>query len=541
MSGERTRIGIIFGVVALAAGGAGFYFFRIYQPKHALDEAQAEIATWETRWTAARGCLLGAAPASSRTSEALAIHELAVDPWDRASCTRLVGKLARGPGTDTGIAAIETAWTALDRSASLAASAFADHLSKSTLRLERLPAALDALDAARAALRAAAELPAETTAGTALAAAQLIPLADGSEPITKLEIEERETRELPSAHGAQYFARTATHELQLALAAGKAPIVGRVGPGWLRAVPDSSWGATPVQPVPEQKIEGGVRVGAFDVEGAMATPLTAGFVKVAIAAKPELDGELRVGAALGTLADGVVVYRTAQRLAIVRSGLPDRAADAKSIVRTVPPLAPEVIKIDDEAAGTATDLDGRGLVAWRAAGKQMIRWLAPLTSGTTTGPLEVPETIDGACFTADRAWLQTPQGLIMFSDGKLARSVYADPLVGCTAEAALTRNDDEVGESYELCTESCRKVTLPGAPRDASVTTLDGKLVAVAAHDGVLGVWREQASPRFFALPELVHPILVGKWPVLALTDGKVIDVLARRAAGFAIIRIPAR
>ncbi len=186
--------------------------------------------------------------------------------------------------------------------------------------------------------------------------------------------------------------------------------------------------------------------------------------------------------------------------------MPDRAADAKSIVRTVPPLAPEVIKIDDEAAGTATDLDGRGLVAWRAAGKQMIRWLAPLTSGTTTGPLEVPETIDGACFTADRAWLQTPQGLIMFSDGKLARSVYADPLVGCTAEAALTRNDDEVGESYELCTESCRKVTRPGAPRDASVTTLDGKLVAVAAHDGVLGVWREQASPRFFALPEARPP-----------------------------------
>jgi hypothetical protein len=522
MRSERTRIGIIFAVVAVVVGGGAFYFFKIYQPKHALAGAQDEIATWETRWAAARSCLLGGTPGSSRTSEALAIHELSPDPWDRGSCTPLVGKLVRGLGDDTGIGPIELVWVALDRAATHAAVAFADHLSHSTVRVDHLPAALDALDAARADLRAAAELPAETQGGTALVAAQLIPLVDGAEPITKLEIEERETRELPSAHGAQYFARTATHEVQLALAPGRAPIVGRVGPGWLRAVPDATWGATPVQPVAEQKIEGGVRVGAFDVEGAMATPMLAGFAKVAIGAKPELDGELRIGAALGTLADGVVVYRTALRLAIART--------------TPTPLAPEVIAIDAESAGTAADLDGRGIVAWRSANKQMIRWLAPLGA-----PLQVPEQIDSACFTGDRAWLQTPQGLIAFRDGKLARSLYADPLVGCTAEAAVTRNDDEVAESYELCTEACRKVTLPGAPRDASVTTIDGKLVAVAAHDGVLGVWRELAPPKFFALPELVHPVRVGKWPVLALTDGKVIDVLARRTTGFAIVRIPAR
>ena len=35
----------------------------------------------------------------------------------------------------------------------------------------------------------------------------------------------------------------------------------------------------------------------------------------------------------------------------------------------------------------------------------------------------------------------------------------------------------------------------------------------------------------------LVH---VREWPLLALTDGKVIDVLARGANGYVIVRVPA-
>ena len=43
MSSERTRIGIIFAVVAIVVGGGAFYFFKIYQPRHAMEGAQDEI------------------------------------------------------------------------------------------------------------------------------------------------------------------------------------------------------------------------------------------------------------------------------------------------------------------------------------------------------------------------------------------------------------------------------------------------------------------------------------------------------------------
>ena len=125
---DRTRVVLIFLVVGLVAGGAGFYFFKIYRPAQDLKNAQAEITGWETRFTAARDCLLGKSPASAKTSEALAIREMAPDPWDRGKCTPLVSKLSRGEAPDTGIPEIEKAWAELDKAAQKAAFAFADHV-----------------------------------------------------------------------------------------------------------------------------------------------------------------------------------------------------------------------------------------------------------------------------------------------------------------------------------------------------------------------------------------------------------------------------
>src|SRR5512139_985450 len=108
MNGEMGRVVLIFAAVLLLAGGAGYYFFKVYTPAKELKAAQDEVAGWEARFTAARDCLLGKTPGSAKTSEALAIHEMAPDPWDRGRCTPLIGKLTRGEADDTGIPAVET-------------------------------------------------------------------------------------------------------------------------------------------------------------------------------------------------------------------------------------------------------------------------------------------------------------------------------------------------------------------------------------------------------------------------------------------------
>ena len=168
MRSERGRVILIFAVVAIVAGGAGYYFFKIYRPTEIRHAAQDEITGWETRFTAARACLLGPHPGSSKTSEARAIREMAPDPWDRGSCTPLISKLSRGETPDSrgSARAVEAAWNDLDHTATKAALAFATHVgSSTTLKLDPLPAALDALDVARGKLRAAAELPTAAETG----------------------------------------------------------------------------------------------------------------------------------------------------------------------------------------------------------------------------------------------------------------------------------------------------------------------------------------------------------------------------------------
>src|SRR4051812_6386920 len=144
------RVVLIFTVVLLLAGGAGYWFFKIHTPAKELQAAQGEVTAWEARFQGARDCLLGKTPGSAKTSEALAIHEMAPDPWDRGKCTPLIGKPTRGEADDTGVPAIEKAWGELDKSAQKAAAAFATHVSSSTTLLDDpLPAALDGLDDAR--------------------------------------------------------------------------------------------------------------------------------------------------------------------------------------------------------------------------------------------------------------------------------------------------------------------------------------------------------------------------------------------------------
>ena len=76
----------------------------------------------------------------------------------------------------------------------------------------------------------------------------------------------------------------------------------------------------------------------------------------------------------------------------------------------------------------------------------------------------------------------------------------------------------------------------------SSIAVVGGKLVAIGIHANVLGIWHEAGgAPTFYGLPESMRLVRVREWPVMALTDGKSIDVLAHGAGGYYVIRVPAK
>jgi hypothetical protein len=420
--------------------------------------------------------------------------------------------------------AVEATWLDLDHAAVKAANAFATHIVSSTTLVTRsgvnqdpLPDALDALDAARAKLRSAAGMPAPEQTGKALPAAQLVPILDGKDPIVELKID------MPlTAHGFIATGHT-DHPLQVALSAGVAPKITRVGANMLRAVPDDSWGAT--------SDDKGIAIGAIDAEGVMATPSAQRF-----------DSPIVAGV-VGSLADGVVLYGNEKQVLVAR---------AKAGVVTVEPA----IKTDAPAS-VAYDLDGRAAVVWQAGVKILGRSFQPGAADAADEPAsELPTASTGlVCMTRDRAWLAAAHSVVGFGGGKPPASIpslAADPnvplseetlnvLVGCTPDAVLLRNQD-YKKPFTICTDKCWNARMPyGAPDLATTTVVNGKLVAMASHAGVLGVWREGAAePIFYALPEPARPVQAHEWPAMAMTDGKVIDIVARGTKSFVLIRIPA-
>jgi hypothetical protein len=493
------RVVLIFAAVLLLAGGAGFYFFKIYTPAQELQAAQNEVTRWEARFQAARDCLLGKTPGSAKTSEALTIHEMAPDPWDRGKCTPLIGKLTRGEADDTGLPAIETAWADLDKAAQKAAMAFATHVGSSTTVLaDPLPTALDALDEARSNLRKAAKLPPTGSAGPTLPVAQLLPLADGADPITNLEIDA-----VPSAHGIVLFGRTASRDVQVTLTAGGAAKIDRVGPSSLRAVPDTSWGATPGAD--------GVHVGSFDVEGAM--PTTTSTIKAATT----------VATVLGTPTEGVVVAGNDTELYFARGAT------------IYPP-----VKIS--FAQVSSDVDGRAVAIGATADKYQARIVDARTDGLT---FDIDDGIvnEPPCLAADRAWVLTLAGAASLGATTQATSSTPFPLTklqGCTSEGALFRSPSDASQVV-VCMKDCRQAALPaGAPSDSAVTIVGGNVVAIAVHNGILGVWREGGAPAFYSLDKDVNPARGRELTAMAMTDGKVIDVIARAHAGYVVVRLPA-
>ncbi|HUJ58585.1 MAG TPA: hypothetical protein VLX92_08835 [Kofleriaceae bacterium] len=501
---DRGRVALVLGAVAVIAGGAGFYFIKIYRPNQIARDAQHEIEAWEARWQAARDCLLGASPGSSRTSEALAIRELSPDPWQGGSCTQLMAKLSRGDAPDTGLPAVEAAWGELDHAASQAATAFAWHVAK-VKGIDSLPGTLDKLDAARAALRASAGLPtSERTAPPPLPAAQVVPIRDGADPVGKLEL----AGVLPSAHGILCAGTTPNRMVEVQLVPGAAPRVARVGPNLFRAAPDPRWGARSSGAL--------VELGDFDDEGAMAAPRPLG----------KLGDHQLVLAALGSHAAGELVY--------------SEPGKTVGIAHVHGDTWEQISIAGVTRAGADVDTDGRAVLQLETA-KGFAAQIVKPDGDEPAVVLDAGDASD-ACLSADRGWLRLGEEVIGFGGGHpLVRAPIQGELIGCSLDGAIAVAPEQPREA-QLCGNTCRTAQLPvGVPERAALTTIGGKLVAVAIHGGVLAMWREGQPPAFYALDARLRLGEDDQPRVVALSDGKTIDVVVQDDKAYAIARITPR
>jgi hypothetical protein len=516
---------IVIGVL-LALGLGGFLYRRSLR-SNALQNAQAEVTRWEARWWAARECILGKVPPSAKIREALAIHEMVPGPWEPAKCSKLVAALTRGDAPDSGIDEIEAAWHKLDKVATAAAQAYTLHISPATkVADDPFPLALEALDEEHASLRRVAKLPPLAETGATLREAQVVPILFDGHHVTELEVES-----IPSAHGLVLIGQMAQQRLQVTLTTGATPQAVAIGTGddWppiapgviVRGVPDPSWGAL---------VDGHrVRAGVFDSNGLLRSDFDGKGVF-------ETRAEPIVAAALGTPALGT--------LALVDEGTLVLVHVAGNAVEKAAPV-PVATTPDGPVLAAAIDVDGRAAFVWRAPNHEVLaRILRPGDDGTN---IEVDELPEGAfCLTERAAWARVESGAMTFGGERwvVDPDSHIGPLLGCTQTSALFRDTSDDRLAF-VCTasEGCSSTEIPAGPPQGPALALVGKdVVALASHGGVLGVWRSGAQPVYYSLPEPAMPVSVFDMTAMAMSDGTVIDVLARTATtGYVIVRVPVR
>jgi len=496
---DKARIIVIFGAIAALLGGGLYYFLRIYQPNLTRKAAQAEVLAWEARWAEARACLLGAKPASSSAREALAVRELSPDPWNRGTCSKLIGKLSRGVADDTGILKVEHAWMTVDRAAAKVATAFASHVDPFGDAPERrgdspLPAALEELDSAQADLREAAGMdPPGAAAGSTLPVAQMITLKEGGQVVTNLD-----AWLLPSSGGVIGFGSTHDREVEMVLVAGAPPKLLPAPSGGVRALPDSTWGAAGLQ--------NEVVVGPIDDKGAFGTMTNIPAGDVA-----------RVLFAVGTLADGLVAYGAGGTLGLLRASAGGIKGDAPhEVSRVIYALSPA----------------GRALLAWNTVDGAMHGFFPK--GGAETKAMELGSGWAAqACVTATHGWVgEEPQFMSFDGTSATPHVLPRHELLGCTDQAALLHK--VASTSYAVCSDSCRVAELRNTKSSSVATLANDKVVAVRARGDVLGLWSENAEPVFFTTPISISPRT-------AISDGKVVDVIGETSEGVVVARLPLR
>src|SRR5262245_18955196 len=373
MSERRVAFGV-FAIVAILIGGGAFYFFGVFRPKQEKSGARDEVLAWEKRWIEARTCLIGDTPAAAKPGQALAIREMQPEVAAHR-CAPQMDKLSRGEAPATALADVEAVWADIDKAATKLGGAFAKHVTISPH--DPLPDQLDAFEAIRVRLRAAVDLPPPEPLGPVLPTAEMIALADGSDPVTKLD------PIIPSAHGGVAFGNTKSHQVQVVLTAGGAAQVARVGAGAIRSTADLGFGA--VAELDQ------VRVGAIDREG-----------KLDAAQTLQLKGQIGLLFVVGTANAGAVLYGVGDRMVFARADTsqpkftPGREAAVATVVSTVDPVT-------NRAAVVWTDPKGALSGEIVAVGIGNL-----LDLGKTGDPTQI-------CLTNDRAFARTGGALVPFT------------------------------------------------------------------------------------------------------------------------------
>jgi hypothetical protein len=504
--------------LAIVVGGGIYYFFGVHEPSRAKARAQDEIARWEPGFAKARACLLGPKPASPKAGEAIAIREM-TEVVDYKKCTAAISALARNNTEDTGDTRIEGAWRTVGSSVSTLAASFSTMLIPGTEAkqrgIDKLGAALDALDEAVATLRAVAgvdEPQAPTIAK--LGTVELLPLNTGRKARLTAWLR-------PSAGGMIALAEKAlenTAPRQLVLVPGEPP---RSAPHQ-SAVRPSITDATFAVSAGDGELELGKLTPAGTVEGG---------TKVSTGAK---TGVPHVLFALGGAADAAIAYipdaaRTPVQVSVARMVPPPPAppGTGSAFVANAAPVveAGTPIEADDYAFALAPP--ARGLLAWSTAGA---------LRGALVKPNAAPKVVDLgsgttglSCLTATHGWIASGDQFVRFDDtGATPHVLPGHELVGCDDTSVLLR---KAGHRYSVCTQTCRIVELQGAG-DAVPALSGGQVIAVGTSHKVLAVWREKGPPSYFVLPDAIKPRLVH-------ATAKVIDVIAENETqGMVIARI---
>jgi hypothetical protein len=488
MSPRRNRSAAMMAIGVLAVVGLVLLVF-VYRPRQVKSAARDEIDAWDARWLAARTCLIGDKPAAASVGQAFAIHEME-HATDIKKCKPLM-KLWRDTKADSGLDDVELAWKRMSVAVQKVTDQYAVHYSNPARPDLKLPAALDAVEGARGQLRAAADMSVTPAVGPAIQSAEIVPLVVAKEPVISLE------PFVASAHGGVAFGKTAAGSIEVVLTAGGAPQVANVVDGAVRSTADLAFGALAEM--------GRIRIGMFDAFGVFT-------------GEPQqiaMPGHVSVLVAAGTQTAGVVVYGI-DAMVVAR-----RAPGADSFVSAKPVDVANIIS-------TVDPVTNRAAIAWtdhagKTSGQMVSAGDAVVDLGATGDPQQM-------CLTTDRAYVMTTGALVPFAETAQPSQLVANSaLRGCSPNAAIVQTIG-VRDAFSVCSDSCRSVKLPDLPIENAPVVINRKLVAVAARDGVIGLYREGRPPSFVAAR------VTGV--VNAITDGKLIDVIAQSPEGLVIARI---
>lgn len=158
-SGPRRAKLLVAALVAALAASATLGACK----KRGLVGARAKVEQWAQSWQQIRTCLLGKRDGTWTTDVALLVRDIS-DPEGSTAVAQCVAEFPSLEHEATDVDAVEKAWLAADNAVKRLASLLPDYAhsdEKTRVRLARL---IDDVDEAYAALRSAAEMPADPTA-----------------------------------------------------------------------------------------------------------------------------------------------------------------------------------------------------------------------------------------------------------------------------------------------------------------------------------------------------------------------------------------